>query len=101
MKTRLNATLDPKRRSDDADEFETALRRTIVGQDPAIEKVAEVCRMFLNNHDLAAERQDPTPEMQSKAPRGMYVLILDWKLAAVVATFVLVILKNFVMPLVK
>ncbi len=47
MKTGLNATLDPSRRSGDATEFETALRRRIVGQDPAIEKVTEIYQMFL------------------------------------------------------
>jgi ATP-dependent Clp protease ATP-binding subunit ClpA len=47
MKTGLNTALDPTRRSNDAQEFETALRRRIVGQDPAIEKVAEIYQMFL------------------------------------------------------
>jgi ATP-dependent Clp protease ATP-binding subunit ClpB len=47
MKTGLNATLDPTQRSNDAREFETALRRKIVGQDPAIDKVAEIYQMFL------------------------------------------------------
>jgi ATP-dependent Clp protease ATP-binding subunit ClpB len=47
MKTGLNATLDPTQRSSDALEFETALRRKIVGQDVAIEKVAELYQMFL------------------------------------------------------
>jgi ATP-dependent Clp protease ATP-binding subunit ClpA len=47
MKTVLNAVLDPTRRSSDAREFENALRRKIVGQDPAIEKVAEIYQMFL------------------------------------------------------
>jgi len=47
MKTGLNATLDPTRRSHDAVEFETSLRRKIVGQDPAVEKVAEIYQMFL------------------------------------------------------
>lgn len=47
MKTGLNAALDPTRRSNDAQEFETALRRKIVGQDAAIEKVAEIYQMFL------------------------------------------------------
>src|SRR5271157_4163082 len=37
MKTGLNAALDPTRRSDDAREFETALRRKIVGKDQAVE----------------------------------------------------------------
>ncbi len=47
MKTGLNTALDPNRRSTDAQEFETALRRRIVGQDAAIEKVAEIYQMFL------------------------------------------------------
>src|SRR5215469_10197725 len=47
MKTGLNATLDPTRRSSDALDFEAALRRKIVGQDPAVEKVAEIYQMFL------------------------------------------------------
>ena len=47
MKTGLNATLDPSRRSNAAQEFETALRRKIVGQDAAVEKVAEIYQMFL------------------------------------------------------
>jgi ATP-dependent Clp protease ATP-binding subunit ClpB len=47
MKTGLNTALDPNRRSSDAQEFEGALRRRIVGQDAAIEKVAEIYQMFL------------------------------------------------------
>ncbi|HWR37820.1 MAG TPA: AAA family ATPase [Clostridia bacterium] len=47
MKTGLNAKLDPTRRSNDAQDFETAIRRKIVGQDAAIEKVAEIYQMFL------------------------------------------------------
>ena len=47
MKTGLNATLDPTRRSNAAQDFETALRRKIVGQNQAIEKVAEIYQMFL------------------------------------------------------
>ncbi|HKD84082.1 MAG TPA: AAA family ATPase [Terriglobales bacterium] len=47
MKTGLNAVLDPSRHSNEALEFETALRRKIVGQDPAVEKVAEIYQMFL------------------------------------------------------
>lgn len=47
MKTGLNAALDPTRRSNDAQEFENALRRKIVGQDTAIDKVAEIYQMFL------------------------------------------------------
>src|SRR5437762_2285079 len=47
MKTGINATLDPSRRSGDAQDFETAIRRKIVGQDVAVEKVAEIYQMFL------------------------------------------------------
>ncbi|MBS1851658.1 MAG: ATP-dependent Clp protease ATP-binding subunit [Acidobacteria bacterium] len=47
MRTVLNATLDPNRRSNDAREFENALRRRIVGQDQAVEKVVEIYQMFL------------------------------------------------------
>jgi ATP-dependent Clp protease ATP-binding subunit ClpA len=47
MKTGLNTALDPSRRSNDAQEFETALRRRIVGQEQAIEKMAEIYQMFL------------------------------------------------------
>src|SRR4051812_13004735 len=47
MKTVLNTTLDPTRRSNDAREFENSLRRRIVGQDAAIEKVTEIYQMFL------------------------------------------------------
>ena len=47
MKTGLNKTLDPTQRSDDAQEFETALRRRVVGQDSAIKKISEIYQMFL------------------------------------------------------
>src|ERR1700753_2397579 len=47
MKTGLNAILDPTRHSNDALAFETALQRKIVGQDAAVEKVAEIYQMFL------------------------------------------------------
>src|SRR6202167_5439945 len=47
MRSNLATVLDPNRRSSDAGEFETALRRRIVGQDQAIEKVAEIYQMFL------------------------------------------------------
>ena len=47
MKTGLNTALDPSRRSNDALEFDTALRRRIVGQDAAVEKVVEIYQMFL------------------------------------------------------
>jgi ATP-dependent Clp protease ATP-binding subunit ClpA len=47
MKSGLSFALDPTRRSSDAREFEQALRRKIVGQDAAIEKVAEIYQMFL------------------------------------------------------
>src|SRR6267143_6830353 len=47
MRTNLATVLDPNRRSNDAGEFEAALRRRIVGQDQAIEKVVEIYQMFL------------------------------------------------------
>ena len=47
MKTVLNTTLDPTRRSNEAREFDAALRRRIVGQDQAVEKVVEIYQMFL------------------------------------------------------
>src|SRR5256885_4835180 len=47
MRTGLNTALDPLRRSGDAMDFENALRRKIVGQDQAIEKVTEIYQMFL------------------------------------------------------
>ncbi len=47
MKTGINATLDPSRRSGDAQDFENAIRRKIVGQNVAVEKVAEIYQMFL------------------------------------------------------
>src|SRR6202048_943987 len=47
MRTNLATVLDPSRRSNDSRDFETALRRKIVGQDQAIEKVAEIYQMFL------------------------------------------------------
>jgi len=47
MKNALNTVLDPNRRSTDARDFENALRRKIVGQDAAVEKVVEIYQMFL------------------------------------------------------
>src|SRR3989442_14451326 len=47
MKPMLSTVLDRTRRSNDARDFESALRRKIVGQDQAIEKVAEIYQMFL------------------------------------------------------
>src|SRR5437868_15249326 len=47
MRTGLNTALDPTRRSGDAQESEGFLRRKIVGQNDAIEKVAEIYQMFL------------------------------------------------------
>src|SRR6202522_1871152 len=46
-RTHLPAVLHPSRRSNDARDFDAALRRKIVGQDQAIEKVAEIYQMFL------------------------------------------------------
>lgn len=47
MKTVLNTVLDPTRRSTDARDFDNTLRRKIVGQDAALEKVVEIYQMFL------------------------------------------------------
>jgi len=48
MRTNLATVLDPtRRRQYEAGEFESALRRKIVGQDQAVEKVAEIYQMFL------------------------------------------------------
>ncbi len=47
MRPNLATVLDPNRRSADSGEFEAALRRRIVGQDQAVEKVAEIYQMFL------------------------------------------------------
>ena len=47
MRTNLATVLDPNRRSNDAGDFESALRRQIVGQDEAVEKVVEIYQMFL------------------------------------------------------
>jgi ATP-dependent Clp protease ATP-binding subunit ClpA len=47
MRTNLATVLDPTRRSNDARDFDSSLRRKIVGQEQAIEKVAEIYQMFL------------------------------------------------------
>jgi ATP-dependent Clp protease ATP-binding subunit ClpA len=47
MKSVLSTVLDPNRRSNDARDFEGTLRRKIVGQDAAVEKVVEIYQMFL------------------------------------------------------
>jgi ATP-dependent Clp protease ATP-binding subunit ClpA len=47
MRTNLATVLDPTRRSTDAKEFDGTLRRKIVGQDQAVEKVVEIYQMFL------------------------------------------------------
>ncbi|HSM84549.1 MAG TPA: AAA family ATPase [Candidatus Limnocylindrales bacterium] len=47
MRTGLNTALDPNRRSSDAQDFESALRRKIVGQEQSVEKVVEIYQMFL------------------------------------------------------
>ena len=47
MGTAVAKILDPMRRSSAAAEFEDALRRKVVGQDQAIEKVVEIYQRFL------------------------------------------------------
>ena len=66
MRTNLATVLDPNRRSNDAGEFETALRRRIVGQELAIEKVVEIFQMFLAG--LNAPPEPFVPEQHQLAP---------------------------------
>jgi ATP-dependent Clp protease ATP-binding subunit ClpA len=47
MKTALNTKLDPNKRSNDIKDFENSLRRKIVGQHAALNKVTEMYQMFL------------------------------------------------------
>lgn len=47
MRTALATKLDPTKRSNEASDFEKILRGKIVGQDSAVEKVAEIYQMFL------------------------------------------------------
>ena len=42
MKNAFNTVLDPTRRSNDARDFDNTLRRKIVGQNAALEKVVEI-----------------------------------------------------------
>lgn len=48
MRSGVKTQLDPQRRSDKAIEFEANLRRRVVGQDQALEKVSELYQMFLS-----------------------------------------------------
>jgi hypothetical protein len=47
MRCGLNTVLDPTQRSDEARDLEAALRRKIVGQDEAVEKISKIYQMFL------------------------------------------------------
>src|SRR5271154_6725903 len=47
MRSGVKTQLDPQRRSDKAKDFEASLRRRVVGQDPALQKVVELYQMFL------------------------------------------------------
>jgi ATP-dependent Clp protease ATP-binding subunit ClpB len=47
MKTGLSTKLDPNKRSSDATEFEKSIRRRIVGQEDAVQKVVGIYQMFL------------------------------------------------------
>src|SRR5437870_3741953 len=47
MRSNILQTLDPDRLGGDAQQFENELRNKVIGQDAAIEKVAEVYQMFL------------------------------------------------------
>ena len=46
-RTNQATALDPRRRSKDASDFETTLRRKVVGQDQAITKVVEIYQTFI------------------------------------------------------
>jgi len=63
MKNVASTILDPTRRSNDARDFDNALRRKIVGQDAAVEKVVEIYQMFLAglNAPRASGGQPPVP----------------------------------------
>src|SRR5258708_33556833 len=67
MRTGFNTALDPTRRSSDAQDFETALRRKIVGQDPAVEKVVEIYQMFLAGVNAPGR---PVGDLLFLAPSG-------------------------------
>ena len=47
MRSGMNTTLNPARRSAKVLEFEAALRRKIVGQDSAISRMTEAYQIFL------------------------------------------------------
>lgn len=47
MKTVPSTVLDPTRRSNDAKDFEAGLRRKVIGQDEAVQKMVEIYQMFL------------------------------------------------------
>src|SRR6202158_3415835 len=67
MRTNLATVLDPNRRSNDAGEFDSALRRRIVGQDQAVEKVVEIYQMFLAGLNAAGR---PVGTLLFLGPRG-------------------------------
>src|ERR1700726_1048319 len=46
MRTNLATVLDPSRRSSDAKDFDTTLRRKIVGQERAVEKFVKIYQIF-------------------------------------------------------
>ena len=47
VKTGMKQPLDPTKRSSEAKEFEATMRRKIIGQDAAVEKVVGIYQMFL------------------------------------------------------
>lgn len=47
MKTAMPEVLDPQRRSDDITQFESALRRKIVGQDAAVDAIVDLYQTYL------------------------------------------------------
>lgn len=47
VRSAVKQQLDPQRRSDRAKDFETNLRRRVVGQDPAIQRIVEIFQMYV------------------------------------------------------
>ena len=86
MKTGLNATLDPTRRDNVAQDSETALPHKIVGQDPAIEKVTEIYQMFLAGLNPTGR---PVGDLRAatQLPREGFAcnIVIDWRFVLVVA----------------
>jgi hypothetical protein len=102
MKTQLNATPDPIRRSSEKLDFEAALRPKIGGQDPAAEKVAEIYQMFVEGLGWLEEMSETCElfsTLRRHAPKSAatFSLVLDWKFLIALT----VLGKMVVLPLLK